>query len=128
MPEKKPEPIFNAETTRTAYSMLKFALKQLSNISSQVPSGRDPQWSYRRYARAQQASDNAEGLIQLALRIKHLTPTVTRMAENDLQKGQSIVEELQKELASIKTELEAALSRGKLNQFFNSADNASIWL
>ncbi|KAJ6476332.1 hypothetical protein C8R45DRAFT_1077248 [Mycena sanguinolenta] len=149
MPTKTPEPETGAGTARTAANMLKFALKQLSSISSSIPIGGilssivDPLLDIterievrpvRNYptitidgdARTQQTSDNAKGLIQLALRIERLTPIVTRTAENDPQKGQGIAEKLQKELASIITELEVARSRGELNQFFNSADNTSI--
>ncbi|KAJ6476316.1 hypothetical protein C8R45DRAFT_376698 [Mycena sanguinolenta] len=130
MSAKTPEPETNAGTARTAANMLKFALKQLSSISSNIPIGGilssiiDPLLDITE--RIEQTSDNAKGLIQLALRIERLTPIVTRTAESDPQKGQGIAEKLQKELASITTELEVARSRGKLNQFFNSADNTSI--
>ncbi|KAF7331194.1 hypothetical protein MSAN_02438100 [Mycena sanguinolenta] len=129
-PQQEPQPKTNAETARTAMNMLKFALKELGNISSNIPMGGilsgviAPLLDITE--RIQQTSNNAEGLVQLALRIEHLTPIVTQMAGNDPQKGQGIVEKLQKELESITTELGAARSRGKLNQFFNSVDNASI--
>ncbi|KAF7372972.1 hypothetical protein MSAN_00504500 [Mycena sanguinolenta] len=74
----------------------------------------------------QQTSANEQSLAQLAARIERLTPLVTQMAEDDPLKGQGIAENLQKELASMIQQLKASQTRGKLNQFFNSADNSSI--
>ncbi|KAF8146026.1 hypothetical protein K438DRAFT_1991194 [Mycena galopus ATCC 62051] len=73
----------------------------------------------------QQSSVNAQGLIQLATRIERLTPIVEEMAKSDLDRSQAIVLGLQTELTSMATDLKAASQRGKLNQFFNSADDAS---
>ncbi|KAJ7715184.1 hypothetical protein B0H16DRAFT_509695 [Mycena metata] len=39
--------------------------------------------------------------------------------------GEKVINGLQRELQSITNDLEAAKSRGKLNQFFNSVDNTS---
>ncbi|KAF7331181.1 hypothetical protein MSAN_02436700 [Mycena sanguinolenta] len=125
LPAKKPEPKTNAEISRTASNMLKYALTTLSLISSSIPvagilgSVIDPILDITE--RIEQTSDNATGLTQLALRIERLTPIVIQMAESE----PAIVEKLRKELASITTELTAARAKGKLNQFFNSVDNAS---
>ncbi|KAF7373303.1 hypothetical protein MSAN_00539600 [Mycena sanguinolenta] len=125
LPAKKPEPKTNGEISRTASNMLKYALTTLSMISSSIPvagilgSVIDPILDITE--RIEQTSDNAAGLTQLALRIERLTPIVIQMAESE----PAIIEKLRKELALITAELTAAHSKGKLNQFFNSVDNAS---
>ncbi|KAF7346506.1 hypothetical protein MSAN_01878700 [Mycena sanguinolenta] len=69
---------------------------------------------------------NEHSLAQLAARIERLTSIVTQIAEDEPLKGQGIVEKLRKELASMTQQLKAAKARGKIDQFFNSADNSSI--
>ncbi|KAJ7792559.1 hypothetical protein B0H14DRAFT_3889808 [Mycena olivaceomarginata] len=77
------------------------------------------------YVCVQQTSVNAQGLVQLAARIGHIIPIVNDMAHTNPSKGQAIVQELQQVLASMTQDLKDARSKGQLNQFFNSADNAS---
>ncbi|KAF8174665.1 hypothetical protein K438DRAFT_2023095 [Mycena galopus ATCC 62051] len=108
--DKKSRPLISTETRRTASHVLYFALKTLSSISNRC---------------IEQSSVNEQGLIQLATRIERLTPIVEEMTESDPDRGQAIVLDLQTELASMATDLEEASQRGKLNQFFNSADDAS---
>ncbi|KAJ7873095.1 hypothetical protein B0H14DRAFT_152347 [Mycena olivaceomarginata] len=73
----------------------------------------------------QQTSVNAQGLVQLAARIERITPIVNDMARTNPVMGQTIVQELKRELTLMTQDLKDASSKGKLNQFFNSADNAS---
>ncbi|KAJ7352703.1 hypothetical protein DFH08DRAFT_1078313, partial [Mycena albidolilacea] len=122
-------PVIHPETIQTASNVLYFALRTLSSISSNIPLGGllsgiiEPLLDIT--GRIQQTSANAQGLIQLAARIDRLTPILSDMAERDPIMGQTIVDNLQQELWAMTKDLEVARSRGKLNQFFNSADNAS---
>ncbi|KAF8150284.1 hypothetical protein K438DRAFT_1865891 [Mycena galopus ATCC 62051] len=110
-------------------NVLYFALKTLSSISNNVPMAGalsgiiEPLLDIT--SRIEQSSVNAQGLIQLATRIEHLAPLVEETAKSDPDRGRWIVLELQTELASMTTDLKAASQRGKLNQFFNNADDAS---
>ncbi|KAJ7873109.1 hypothetical protein B0H14DRAFT_3131402 [Mycena olivaceomarginata] len=128
IPQKKP-PLIAPETVRTASNVLDFALRTLSTISSGIPLGGalsgiiEPLLEIT--GRIQQSSVNEQGLIQLAARIERITPIVAELAETNPNKGQAIVQDLLWELVLIKRDLDAARSRGKLNQFFNSAYNAS---
>ncbi|KAF7331218.1 hypothetical protein MSAN_02440600 [Mycena sanguinolenta] len=128
MPETKTEPKANAETFRTPYNGLKFAFQQLSSVSSTIPMGGILSGVIasllRIMERIEQKSENKAGLIEMATRIEYLTPIVNQVAGNE--DGQRIVEKLQKELESIKTDLEAAGKLNPVNQFINSADIASI--
>ncbi|KAF8132148.1 hypothetical protein K438DRAFT_1788047 [Mycena galopus ATCC 62051] len=125
--EEKSRPIISTETRRTASNVLYFALKTLISISNNVPVAGalsriiEPLLDIT--SRIEQSSVNTQGLIQLATRIERLTPIVEEMAKSDPDRGRAIV--LGRELASMTTDLKAASQRGKLNQFFNSADNAS---
>ncbi|KAF8150285.1 hypothetical protein K438DRAFT_442045 [Mycena galopus ATCC 62051] len=129
--EKKSRPLIStkARARRTASNALYFALKTLSSISNNVPVAGalgaiiEPLLDIT--SLIEQSSVNAEGLIQLAARIERLAPIVEEMAKRDPDRGQVIILDLQTELASIATDLKAASQRGKLNQFFNSADDAS---
>ncbi|KAJ7875256.1 hypothetical protein B0H14DRAFT_61608 [Mycena olivaceomarginata] len=127
IPQKKP--LITPETVRTASNVLDFALRTLSTISSGIPLGGalsgiiEPLLEIT--GRIQQSSVNEQGLIQLATRIERITPIVTELAETNPNKSQAIVQELLWELVLITRDLDAARSRGKLNQFFNSAYNAS---
>ncbi|KAF8134667.1 hypothetical protein K438DRAFT_1787195 [Mycena galopus ATCC 62051] len=127
--EKKSRPLTSTETRRIASNVLYFALQTLSSISNNVPvagalSGIiEPLLDIT--SCIEQSSVNAQGLIQLATRIERLTPIIEEMAKSDLDRGQAIILGLQAELASMATALKAASQRGELNQFFNSADDAS---
>ncbi|KAJ7449999.1 hypothetical protein B0H11DRAFT_2078002 [Mycena galericulata] len=72
----------------------------------------------------QQTSANAQGLAQLAERIQLLTPIIVSETASPPSKSR-IVEALERELQSITKDLEAFGSRGKLQQFFNSSENAA---
>ncbi|KAF8146046.1 hypothetical protein K438DRAFT_1991213 [Mycena galopus ATCC 62051] len=123
---EEPQPM---KTRRTASNVLYVALERLGSISNNVPvagalSGNiEPLLDIA--SRIEQSSANAQGLIQLATRIERLTPIVEEMAKGDPDRGQAIILDLQTELTSMATDLKAASQRGKLNQFFNSADDAS---
>ncbi|KAJ7352679.1 hypothetical protein DFH08DRAFT_805862 [Mycena albidolilacea] len=118
------------ETVRTAPNDLDFALRALSTISSSIPLGGTRALSgilplLEITGRIEQTPANAQGLAQLAARIEHITPIVNEMAHMNASKGQTIVQELQQELASITQDLKDACSKGKLDQFFGSADKGS---
>ncbi|KAJ6455357.1 hypothetical protein C8R45DRAFT_1036104 [Mycena sanguinolenta] len=116
--------------TGTATNALTFALGTLSAISNNVPMAGalcaiiDPLLLIT--ARIKQTSDNAQALAQLADRIKRIAPILSQVAQEDPDRGQAMVSNLQEELTSMTRDLTAANSRGKLSQFFNSVDNASI--
>ncbi|KAF7346463.1 hypothetical protein MSAN_01874300 [Mycena sanguinolenta] len=119
-----------SQTAQTAANVLVFSLRTLSGISSNIPmvgglSG-IIDTLLNIVGQVQQTSANEQSLAQLAARIERLTPIVTQMTEDDPLKGQGIVENLQRELASMTQQLKVAKTRGKLDQFFNSADNSSI--
>ncbi|KAJ7875274.1 hypothetical protein B0H14DRAFT_3859487 [Mycena olivaceomarginata] len=99
------------ETVRTAPNDLDFALRALTSLEIT--------------GRVEQTPANAQGLAQLAARIERITPIVNEMAHMNASKGQTIVQELQRELASMTQDLKDARSKGKLNQFFGSADKGS---
>ncbi|KAF7331185.1 hypothetical protein MSAN_02437100 [Mycena sanguinolenta] len=133
----------NEGTSETAANVLVFSLKTLSNISGSISkvgalSGITDallsvvgQVQVRPVAtildsitiRVQQTPANEQSLVQLAARIERLTTIVT---ESDPEQRKDIVEKLQKELASMTEELNAAKDKGKLSQFFNSTDNSTI--
>ncbi|KAJ7873083.1 hypothetical protein B0H14DRAFT_152235 [Mycena olivaceomarginata] len=128
IPQKKPS-LITPETVRTASNVLDFALRTLSRITSGIPLGGalsgiiEPLLEIT--GRIDQTSVNAQGLVQLAARIERITPIVNDMARTNPVMGQTIVQELQRELASMTQDLKDASSKGKINQFFNSADNTS---
>ncbi|KAJ7325555.1 hypothetical protein DFH08DRAFT_886877 [Mycena albidolilacea] len=128
IPQKKP-PLITPETVRTESNVLDFALRTLSTISSGIPLGEalsgiiEPLLEIT--GRIQQSSVNEHGLIRLAARIVRITPIVAGLAKTNPSKGQAIVLDLLRELVLITKDLDAARSQGKLNQFFNGADNAS---
>ncbi|KAJ7819204.1 hypothetical protein B0H14DRAFT_3147569 [Mycena olivaceomarginata] len=145
IPQKKP-PLITPETVRTESNVLDFALRTLSTISSGIPLGEalsgiiEPLWRLRGGSRCnwsnffrvyhlffgiQQSSVNEHGMIRLAARIVRITPIVTELAKTNPSKGQAIVLDLLRELVLITKDLDAARSQGKLNQFFNGADNVS---
>ncbi|KAJ6542769.1 hypothetical protein B0H19DRAFT_1171841 [Mycena capillaripes] len=129
LPEEICSPISMSNGPQTPKNALKFALKTLSTVSKHIPLGStlssiiDPLLYIAE--RIDQTFVNAHGLVELAARIETLAPIVSEMVERDPNRGQTVVEALRRELQSITTDLEAARSQGKLNQFFNSADNAS---
>ncbi|KAJ6508648.1 hypothetical protein C8R45DRAFT_1169130 [Mycena sanguinolenta] len=119
-----------SQTAQTAANVLVFSLKTLSGISTSIPvvgalSG-IIDTVLEIVGQVQQTSANEQSLAQLAARIERLTPIVTQIAKDDPLKGQDIVDKLRKELAWMAEQLNAAKARGKLAQFFNSADNSSI--
>ncbi|KAJ7873138.1 hypothetical protein B0H14DRAFT_3860236 [Mycena olivaceomarginata] len=124
IPQKKPS-LLNPETVRTASNALEFALRTLSGITSGIPLGGTLRGIINPLleiaGRIEQTSVNEKGLAKLAARIEYITPIVNDVAHTN----QAIVQELQQELVSITQDLNVASSKGKLNQFFNSADNAS---
>ncbi|KAJ7875284.1 hypothetical protein B0H14DRAFT_3859489 [Mycena olivaceomarginata] len=128
IPQKKPS-LITPETVRTASNVLDLALRTLSRITSGIPLGGALSGIIESLleitGRIDQTSVNAQGLVQLAARIERITPIVNDMARTNPVMGQTIVQELQRELASMTQDLKDASSNGKLNQFFNSADNAS---
>ncbi|KAJ7352686.1 hypothetical protein DFH08DRAFT_859629 [Mycena albidolilacea] len=127
-PQKKSS-LRTPETLRTASNVLDFALRTLGRITSGIPLGGALSGVVESLlevtGRIEQTSVNAHGLGQLAARIERITPVVNDMARTNPVMGQKIVQELQRELASMTQDLKDARSKGKLNQFFNSADNAS---
>ncbi|KAJ6482962.1 hypothetical protein C8R47DRAFT_1133389 [Mycena vitilis] len=118
------------DARRTAGNVLKFSLQTLGQVSANIPFGGvlsgviNPLLAITE--RIEQTSDNEKGLVKLAARIELLTPIVSEMAESNPTAGRKTIKALQRELQSITEELEAAKARGKLNQFFNSVDNASV--
>ncbi|KAJ6610769.1 hypothetical protein B0H10DRAFT_2058953 [Mycena sp. CBHHK59/15] len=117
------------DAPRKARNMLKFALKTLSSVSSNIPFGSmlssiiDPLLDIT--DRIEQTSANTQGLIELAARIELLTPIISEMAKDKPKQGRVVVEALKWELQSMTKDLSDASSQGKLDQFFNSTDNAS---
>ncbi|KAF7346461.1 hypothetical protein MSAN_01874100 [Mycena sanguinolenta] len=128
--EEEPQPVnAKSQVAQTAANVLVFSLRTLSGISNSIPMvgalGGIIDTLLDIVGQVQQTSANEQSLAQLAARIERLTPIVTQMTEDDPPKGQGIVENLQKELASMTQQLKVAKTRGKLDQFFNSADNSS---
>ncbi|KAJ7717545.1 hypothetical protein B0H16DRAFT_436717 [Mycena metata] len=125
--EEIPITVNSSNGAATTRNVLKFSLSTLSTISANIPFGSglsaviEPLLTI--VDRIEQMSSNAQGLVELAARIELLAPVVSEMAENP--GGSKIIERLQRELESITTDLEAARTHGKLNQFFNSDDNSS---
>ncbi|KAJ7477429.1 hypothetical protein FB451DRAFT_1172980 [Mycena latifolia] len=113
----------------TARNALTVTLRTLSSVSKNIPFGSilssviDPLLDITN--RIEQVSSNAEALIALSARIDLLTPIVSEMTEDKAERGRAIVEALQRELESITKDLKEARAQGKLEQFFNSTDNAS---
>ncbi|KAJ7809176.1 hypothetical protein B0H14DRAFT_2867494 [Mycena olivaceomarginata] len=103
------------ETPNTGRNALKFALKTLSSISSNIPFGSvlsgviDPLLDIA--DRIELTSDNTQGFVELAARIELLSPLVSKIARDKPEQCQPIVEALQASKNS--------------TQFFNSKDNAS---
>ncbi|KAF7331187.1 hypothetical protein MSAN_02437300 [Mycena sanguinolenta] len=120
----------NGETAETAANVLVSSLKTLSNISRRIPAIEAIIGTVGALlgvvGQVQQTPANEQSLAQLAARIEQLTPIVTEMAESDPERGQGIVEKLQKELASMIEQLNTARDKGELSQFFNSTDNSAI--
>ncbi|KAJ7461004.1 hypothetical protein B0H11DRAFT_161273 [Mycena galericulata] len=130
-PDERPEQIRRqntANTPNTALNALKFTLQTLSSVSANVPMGSGLSSVIDTFlavlTRIQQTSANAQGLAQLAERINHITPIIMSEDASLPSKGQ-IVEALQRELQLITKDLEASRSRGKLQQFFDSSENAA---
>ncbi|KAF7332818.1 hypothetical protein MSAN_02433300 [Mycena sanguinolenta] len=127
--EGKPPPTCT-QTAGTVTNMLVFSLKTLSTISGSIPVagafGGIIDALLIVVGQVQQTSANEQSFVQLAARIDRLRPIVTKMAESDPEKSKGIIEKLQKELAWMTEQLNAAKAKGKLNQFFNSTDNSAI--
>ncbi|KAF7360523.1 hypothetical protein MVEN_00783100 [Mycena venus] len=108
---------------------LTFALTTLSSVIRNIPgvallnSFIDPLLDIT--GRIEQTSANEEQLNALANRIARLAPIISGIAEKNPQQGESFVQALQSELQSITKDLEAARSRGKLDQFFDGTDGAA---
>ncbi|KAJ7450560.1 hypothetical protein FB451DRAFT_1285528 [Mycena latifolia] len=117
------------DAPRTARNALIFALQTLSSAASNIPVGAflssaiDPLLDIAN--RIEQVSANTQGLAELAARIEVLTPIVSEMLEDRPEKGRVVVDALRRELQSITEDLNDAISRNKLEQFFNSTDTAS---
>ncbi|KAJ7776512.1 hypothetical protein DFH07DRAFT_766708 [Mycena maculata] len=127
--EENLEDPYLSDTPHTGRNVLKFALKTLSSVSSNIPFGSvlssviDPLLDIA--DRIEQTSANTQGLVELAARIELLSPLVSEMARDKPQQGRLIVEALQRELQSMTKDLNDAHSQGKIDQFFNCTDNAS---
>ncbi|KAF7377894.1 hypothetical protein MSAN_00213100 [Mycena sanguinolenta] len=128
--ERNIEDPYISETPHTGRNVLKFSLKTLSSVSSNIPFGSvlssviDPLLDI--VGRIEQTSVNNQGLIELAARIERLSPLVSEMASDKLQQGRLIVEALERELQSMTRDLDDARSQGQIDQFFNGTDNASF--
>ncbi|KAJ7266812.1 hypothetical protein C8J57DRAFT_377509 [Mycena rebaudengoi] len=113
----------------TARNALKFSLTTLSGIARNIPcvamlsSVIDPLLAIA--DRIEQTAANKKGLVELAIRLDLLTPILSKTATKDESLGTDVVEAVKRELESIKRDLDAADSRGKLSKFFNSPNNAS---
>ncbi|KAJ7266814.1 hypothetical protein C8J57DRAFT_1329090 [Mycena rebaudengoi] len=117
------------EGPRTARNVLKLALTTLSSVSSSIPIaaplGGIIDALLAVAERIEQTSANKKGLAELAARIQALAPILSDTARIRPGDGQIVVESLRGELQSIKMALDAATSRGEIDQFFNSPENAS---
>ncbi|KAJ7835793.1 hypothetical protein B0H13DRAFT_2107796 [Mycena leptocephala] len=108
---------------QTARNALKLALETLRTISATIPMGSalsgviDSLLAVTN--RIEQRSANTHGFIQIAARIEHIMGILSETP------NQGLVDELHQELRSITADLEVASSLGKLDQFFNSTQNAS---
>ncbi|KAJ7113616.1 hypothetical protein C8R44DRAFT_930325 [Mycena epipterygia] len=117
------------ESPHTTRNALKLALTTLSSVSSNIPLGAmlssiiNPLLAIM--DRIEQTCANKQGLDELAARMQLLTPIVSEMATNKPREGKRIIEGLERELESIKNDLEDASQRGTLDQFFNSTENTS---
>ncbi|KAK7012900.1 hypothetical protein R3P38DRAFT_3278764 [Favolaschia claudopus] len=115
---------------RTVSNALYLSLKTLSTISSRVPGGEplsaviDPLLDLT--DRVEQTSINGYNLAQLAARIERLTPVVQNLAKDNSAQGRIFIDNLERELRSIKKELEKAQAEGKLKQFFNADYNTIL--
>ncbi|KAJ7094100.1 hypothetical protein C8R44DRAFT_386209 [Mycena epipterygia] len=114
---------------QTAQNALMFALQTLSAVCRNLPVGAilssviDPLLDIM--DRIGQISSNTQGLVELAARIELLTPIVAEMAKDRPAQARIVVNSLNRELQSITKDLQDAHVQGRLQKFFNSADNAS---
>ncbi|KAJ7927248.1 hypothetical protein B0H13DRAFT_1971246 [Mycena leptocephala] len=111
------------EEPQTARNALKLALETLRTISATIPMGSalsgviDSMLAVTN--RIEQCSANTHGFIQIAARIEHIMGILSETP------NQGLLDELHEELQSIMADLEVASSLGKLDQFFNTTQNAS---
>ncbi|KAJ7478748.1 hypothetical protein B0H11DRAFT_1282950 [Mycena galericulata] len=81
--QQTPDKARHADPAHTARNVFKFALQTLRTISNNIPLGQslnsviDPVLAA--IARIEQTSDNAQGFVELAARIKLLTPIISEM-------------------------------------------------
>ncbi|KAJ7449983.1 hypothetical protein B0H11DRAFT_2077887 [Mycena galericulata] len=148
-PRQTPGSTSCADPRYTARNVLEISLQTLGAISSDISLGQslssviDPVLAVM--TRIEPTSDNAQGFVELAARIKLLTPIISEMGTrrspspidvastpNDSpdghetpSKGQFVLEALRQEFESMTKDLNAAKSRGMLEGFFDSADNAA---
>ncbi|KAJ7133974.1 hypothetical protein C8R43DRAFT_1022106 [Mycena crocata] len=118
------------DASHTAREVLKFSLKTLSSVSSNIPFGSilsgviDPLLDIA--DRIEQTSANDQGILELAARIRLLAPVVSETAKDTSGQGRRIIESLKRELEVITKDLNVTTQQGKFRRFFNSADTASI--
>ncbi|KAJ7450007.1 hypothetical protein B0H11DRAFT_2078025 [Mycena galericulata] len=149
LPQQTPGKASHADLPHTALNVFKFALQTLSTISSNIPLAQSLSGVIEPIlvvmTRIQQTSANAQGFVELAARIKLLTPIIYEMGTQPSSiptdiantssdspagldapsRGQFVLEALRQEFESIAADLQVAKSRGTLERFFNSADNAA---
>ncbi|KAJ7352690.1 hypothetical protein DFH08DRAFT_92868 [Mycena albidolilacea] len=101
-------------------------LSRLQELGSSVPAGPDPIIpNLSTVAKLiQQTPANVQGLEELAV----LLAAITKMAQNNTDKGHPFFKNLNWELQSLAGNLEAAWSQGRLNDFFNTAHNNSSYM
>ncbi|KAJ6476317.1 hypothetical protein C8R45DRAFT_376760 [Mycena sanguinolenta] len=133
--EEKPKGLVPEEQDQlrrdTAADVLHHSLRTLSTMSNRIADSEDLSGTVNPLleitARIKQTSDNAQSLAQLAERLGWLTGLVERMAEDDRNKGQAIVQSLRRQLASMTDELRTADTRGQLDHCFSGGfDNSSF--
>ncbi|KAJ6557635.1 hypothetical protein B0H19DRAFT_1261240 [Mycena capillaripes] len=111
------------ERPQTARNALKLALETLRSISATIPMGSALSGVIDSFLavtnRIEQRSANTYGFIQVAARIERIVGILSDTP------NQGLIDDLHEELQSITADLKAASSLGKLDQFFNSTQNAA---
>ncbi|KAJ7166595.1 hypothetical protein C8R46DRAFT_1219004 [Mycena filopes] len=111
-------------TPNPSRDVLSFALTTLSAVSANSPllggilsSVIDSLLTITK--RIEHTSANTKSFLEFATRIDLITPIITRLAQDEPERGRKVVEALQRELKSITNDLEAASAQGRLNDFLS---------
>ncbi|KAF5342744.1 hypothetical protein D9758_015924 [Tetrapyrgos nigripes] len=116
---------------KTQLNMVKFTIQSLRKLADGAPVpgvGAAFATLLDVINNVQQSRDNEEGLEKLKERFTRLTPIFSHIAEDreEETKLYPIVEGIALEVKSLTDDLHAASKQGKISQFFNNTDNASV--